>query len=322
MESLLVLHDLAVDFAMPQGEVRALRGIDLTLEKGQIHGLVGESGAGKSVTALSILGLVPGKLRGSIRFQGKELTRLSEVGFQDVRGKSVGIVFQDPLRHLNPSMKIGEQIAETLRRHKGWDRRRAREQAAVLLERVGLDDSRRLIDSYPHELSGGMNQRVMIAMAISCAPSLLVADEPTTALDVTLQGEILELLRTLRNELGMAVLIISHDLNIVREIAESVSVIYAGLIVERGDTEELFSCPLHPYTRLLLDSRPDMSKRGERLAAIPGRVPDASNLPGGCAFHTRCPLAEEICARSEPPLVEYQAGHSAACHMIGKKWIP
>jgi oligopeptide/dipeptide ABC transporter ATP-binding protein len=231
------------------------------------------------------------------------------------------MVFQEPAKYLNPALRVGEQITEMLCLHLGMDRDQARQRAQELLELVGLPNTRRILSGYPHELSGGMKQRMMIAMAVSCDPSILIADEPTTALDVTLQLQILKLILQLRDRFAMGVLFISHDLAVVHEITDRVSVIYAGKIVESADRERLFNEPLHPYTQLLLLSIPDAAKRGQRLKAIPGRVPDAERIPAGCAFHPRCPLAEKICTQEVPATTEHGEGHTAACHMIGKKWI-
>jgi oligopeptide/dipeptide ABC transporter ATP-binding protein len=230
------------------------------------------------------------------------------------------MVFQEPAKYLNPAYKVGEQITEMLILHLGMTKPQSRERAHELLDLVGLGKDGRVLDAYPHELSGGMKQRAMIAMAISCNPGFLIADEPTTALDVTLQLQILRLIAKLRTMLGMGVLFISHDLGVVNEVADRVSVIYAGRIVESTAKGELFTRPLHPYTRLLLLSIPDARKRGTRLAAIPGRVPDADNVPDGCAFHPRCPIARERCARENPALIEHESGHSVACHFAGEPW--
>jgi oligopeptide/dipeptide ABC transporter ATP-binding protein len=322
---LLVLRDLDVSFELERGAARALRGIDLSLESGQIHGLVGESGSGKTVTSTCIMGLLPtppAKInRGQILYRGTDLLELSEPERRRIRGREIAMVFQEPGKYLNPSLRVGEQITETLCLHFDMDRSQALRRARELLELVGLPNSKRLLSGYPHELSGGMKQRMMMAMAISCEPSILIADEPTTALDVTLQLQVLTLILRLRERFSMGVLFISHDLAVIHEISDRVSVIYAGKIVESTARNRLFNQPLHPYTQLLLLSIPDAEKRGQRLQAIPGRVPDAEHIPEGCAFHPRCPLAEDICSREIPPLEEHAEGHTAACHMVGKKWI-
>ncbi len=349
-ETLLQIHDLDVTFGGARsggngsGGAHALRGIDLTMAPGEMHALVGESGSGKTVTSTCVIGLLPRPParvdRGKILFRGRDLLALGPAEMRQVRGREIAMIFQEPGKYLNPALRVGEQIVEMLALHLGMDRSGAAARAAELLELVGLHGGRRLLRSYPHELSGGMKQRVMIAMAISCDPDLLIADEPTTALDVTLQLQILKLLLELRDRLGMGVLFISHDLGVVYDIADVVSVIYAGRIVESAAKQELFGNPLHPYTQLLLASIPDASKRGRRLRAIPGAVPDAYAVPPGCAFHPRCPLAGDLCRREIPPSLEYGAGggkpgrlpagrspagrresHTAACHMIGKKWL-
>jgi len=322
---LLAVQDLDVSFELQRGAARALRGIDLSVRSGEIHGLVGESGSGKTVTSTCIMGLLPtppARINGGrILCRGTDLLALPEAERRKTRGREIAMVFQEPAKYLNPSLKIGEQITEMLCLHLGMERSEAIERAVELFELVGLPGSKRFLSGYPHELSGGMKQRMMIAMAICCDPSILIADEPTTALDVTLQLQILKLILQLRDRFSMGVLFISHDLAVVHEISDRVSVIYAGKIVESAVRERLFNEPLHPYTRLLLLSIPDAGKRGRRLEVIPGRVPDAEHIPEGCAFHPRCPLAEKICSREIPPTVEHSEGHTAACHMIGKKWI-
>jgi oligopeptide/dipeptide ABC transporter ATP-binding protein len=305
-------------------KAQALRGINLSLYKKEIHGLVGESGSGKTVTSTCVMRLLPsppGEITsGSIAFKGTNLIALPENEMRKVRGREIAMVFQEPGKYLNPAFRIGEQITEMLILHLGMDKKAARAKATELLGLVGLGKDGRVLDSYPHELSGGMKQRAMIAMAICCNPELLIADEPTTALDVTLQLQILRLIAKLRDKLGMGILFISHDLGVVKEVADRVSVIYAGRIVETADKTRLFANPLHPYTRLLIMSVPDARKRGTRLATIPGRVPDADKTPEGCAFHPRCPIAEERCAHETPALAEYETGHAAACHFVGKSW--
>jgi oligopeptide/dipeptide ABC transporter ATP-binding protein len=321
---LLSIKNLGVSFTHGAMNAQALRGIDLSLYVKEIHGLVGESGSGKTVTSTCVMRLLPsppGKITsGSILFKGKDLLALPEPEMRKVRGREIAMVFQEPGKYLNPAFRIGEQITEMLILHLGLDKKAARAKAVELLGLVGLGKDGRVLDSYPHELSGGMKQRAMIAMAICCNPELLIADEPTTALDVTLQLQILRLIGKLRDKLGMGILFISHDLGVVKEVADRVSVIYAGRIVETADKAHLFANPLHPYTRLLIMSVPDARKRGTRLATIPGRVPDADKTPEGCAFHPRCPIAEERCAHEMPLLAEYETGHATACHCVGKSW--
>ncbi len=330
--NLLQINDLDVTFEQSRGDVQietahALRGIDLNLTRGEVHSLVGESGSGKTVTSTCVIGLLPmppGKInRGQLLFKGQDLLKLSEAERRKVRGREIAMIFQEPAKYLNPALKIGEQITEMVILHLGMEKSAAEERALDLLEVVGLERSKRILKSYAHELSGGMKQRVMIAMAISCNPSLLIADEPTTALDVTLQLQILKLILKLKNQLSMSILFISHDLGVVYNISDRISVIYAGKIMESGSREDLFSNPLHPYTRLLFLSIPEAGKRGSRLHAIPGSVPDAEHIPSGCAFHPRCPIAENIC-RTEVPRSRSNgqggAHHTAACHLLGKKW--
>ena len=319
-KKLLTISGLDVSFHQGHKAAHALRGVDLTINAGEIHALVGESGSGKTVTARSILGLLPVPPAsingGSVRFEQLELVGLTELELREIRGNRIAMVFQEPSLYLNPAFRVGEQITEMLIVHRGRNRKQAVEDAQELLDKVGLGEKRRVLSSYPHELSGGMKQRAMIAMAISCGPSLLIADEPTTALDVTVQRQILQLLLKLNHLLGMAILFISHDLAVVHEISDMVSVIYAGKIVETGGRNQLFDSPLHPYTKLLLASVPDAERRGQRLQTIPGRIPDAEEVPSGCAFHPRCPWADEICKNTVPPLFGYEDGRKAACHMI------
>ena len=323
---LLEIKDLDVSFELQHGLARALRGVDIRLHSGETHALVGESGSGKTVTSMCIMGLLaipPSRVnRGQVIFQHRDLLQLDEIERRKLRGKEIGMIFQEPGKYLNPAYKIGEQIIESLILHLQMERKSATKQALELLSLVGLGKSRRVLNSYPHELSGGMKQRAMIAMAIACHPALLIADEPTTALDVTLQLQILRLIRKLKVKFSMGILFISHDLGVVKDIADRISVIYAGKIIESATNKQLFDNPLHPYTQLLLLSIPDAAKRGERLRAIPGTVPDAEHIPAGCSFHPRCPLAEDICQADIPPDIGYGEGHSAACYMIGKKWIP
>ena len=318
---LLHIKDLDVSFEQDHGIAHALRGIDLSLNEGETHGLVGESGSGKTVTSMCIMGLLsvpPGRInRGEIDFKGRNLLTLSEADRRKVRGKEMGMIFQEPSKYLNPAFKIGEQITETLILHLRVERRKATEQALELLSLVGLKENKRILNSYPHELSGGMKQRAMIAMAICCHPPLLIADEPTTALDVTLQLQILRLLMRLKTKFSMGILFISHDLNVVKGISDRISVIYSGKIVESATKRQLFENPMHPYTKLLLKSIPDSTKRGTRLEVIPGMVPDAEHIPPGCSFHPRCPVVEPGCKREIPPVVDLGEGHKAACYLVG-----
>ena len=323
-KELLRVENLGVCFTHGSMEAHALRGIDLSFYPKEIHGLVGESGSGKTVTSTCVIGLLPsppGRITsGKILFEGRNLLELPESEMRKVRGRRIAMVFQEPAKYLNPAFKIGEQITEMLILHLGMTKRQAVEKAKELLSVVGLGSDGRVLDAYPHELSGGMKQRAMLAIAISCDPVFLIADEPTTALDVTLQLQILRLIRKLKDLLGMGILFISHDLGVVKEVADRVSVIYAGRIVESSEKGTLFDRPLHPYTKLLIMSIPDARKRGKRLAAIPGRVPDADATPSGCAFHPRCPLADKRCETENPEPMEIETGHAVACHHAGETW--
>jgi oligopeptide/dipeptide ABC transporter ATP-binding protein len=321
--ALLDIRDLRVVFPSPDGEARVVDGVSLALEPGDTLGLVGESGCGKTMTALAILRLVPppGRIAGgSIELGGRDLLALPERAMRALRGGEVGMVFQEPMTSLNPVLTVGEQIIEAIRLHHSVARRQAREQAIEMLRLVEIPEPARRLDEYPHQLSGGMRQRVMIAMALACAPRLLIADEPTTALDVTIQAQILDLLSSLQARLGMAVLLVTHDLGIVAERSDAVAIMYAGRIVERGAVNDIFAAPLHPYTRGLLHSIPKVgAARQRRLDAIPGVVPDLLHLPSGCRFRDRCGLALDACATTDPPLVEHAPGHFAACIRIDSK---
>jgi oligopeptide/dipeptide ABC transporter ATP-binding protein len=315
--SLLRVSNLRTYFDGSEGIVRAVDGVDFEIDRGKVLGVVGESGCGKSITALSILRLVPsppGKIvSGEIFFKNRDLLKLSDAEMRSVRGKQIAMVFQEPMTSLNPVLSVGEQIGEMLRLHLKLSRRAALERAAEMLDRVGIPSPRQRVKDYPHQLSGGMRQRVMIAMAISCEPDLIIADEPTTALDVTIQAQILSLLARLREQMGLALILITHDLGIIAEVADEVAVMYAGKIIERTSTLSLFEDPRHPYTKGLLASLPAFAKRGERLPAIPGTVPGAGDLPKGCRFSPRCPVAVERCFHEEPPLITVAPGHRTAC---------
>jgi len=309
----LQVADLHVSFG---ASTRAVRGLSLEVRRGTIHALVGESGSGKSATAKALLGLLPETARitrGRLEIDGSELLAEDRDALAGLRGTSVAMVFQEPGKHLNPAFTVGALLTEALSRHLSLARDKAINRARDLLDQVDLDPAQ-VIGAYPHELSGGMKQRVLIALAISCNPALLIADEPTTSLDVTVQAQIVALLDRLRRELDMAVLFISHDLSLVQSIADEISVMYAGRIVDASAADELLSRPLHPYTELLLESIPRPDLRGRPLSTIPGRVPDASAIPAGCAFHPRCPLAEELCSQVDPALEEHVSGHRSACH--------
>ncbi len=311
------MRGLRTSFASERGEVRAVDGVDLRLERGRTLGIVGESGCGKSVTALSIMGLIPqppGRIAGGeVLFEGEDLLKLPAQRLRDLRGDQLSMIFQEPMTSLNPAFPVGEQVAEALLRHRNISRNEATNQAIEMLRRVRIPSPERRADDYPHQLSGGMRQRVMIAMALACNPKLLIADEPTTALDVTIQAQILELMRALRAELGTAIILITHDLGVIAELADEVIVMYAGRVIERCAVAQLFSEPQHPYTIGLLGSIPQLHLDQERLSAIEGFVPDAAAMPAGCRFHPRCPFAIERCFKEIPPLTEINTGHHAAC---------
>jgi peptide/nickel transport system ATP-binding protein len=315
--ALLELHELCVSFFTADGEAKAVDGVSLALDAGRTLGLVGESGCGKTMTALAILRLVPPPGRivgGRIRFDGRDLLGLDERAMRAVRGGQIAMIFQEPTTSLNPVFTVGNQIAEAVRLHQGASRGAARARAIELLRLVEIPEPERRVDAYPHQLSGGMRQRVMIAMALSCEPRLLIADEPTTALDVTIQAQILDLLAGLQRRFGMALLLVTHDLGIVAERTDAMAVMYAGRIVERGPVAAVFARPLHPYTRGLLASVPKVgTQRQRRLDAIPGTVPNLLRLPSGCRFRDRCPIAIPACAATDPELVEYAPAHTAAC---------
>jgi oligopeptide/dipeptide ABC transporter ATP-binding protein len=316
----LSIRNLKTQFHTAEGVVRAVDGIDLTVRSGTVLGVVGESGSGKSVTALSVLRLIPqppGRIvAGQALFDGADLLTLRENEMQKIRGKRIAMIFQEPMTSLNPVFTVGDQISEMLRLHLKMNRKEARNRTIELLDLVGISSADRRVDDYPHQLSGGMRQRVMIAMAISCNPEIIFADEPTTALDVTIQAQILVLLEELRKRLGMSLVLISHDLGVIAEVAHEVAIMYAGRIFEETATEELFSHPLHPYTQGLLASLPRFDKAGgrrERLQAIPGTVPKLTeNLPG-CRFTPRCAVAIPRCSQEEPPLKEIRPGHRVRC---------
>jgi peptide/nickel transport system ATP-binding protein len=321
--TLLEIHDLVTAFHTPAGRVPAVDGVSLSIPRGGAVGLVGESGCGKSVTAMSVLGLVasPGRIeRGKILLEidGRplDLVGLPEGRLRQVRGGRVGMIFQEPMTSLNPVFTIGSQVAEAVQLHRRVTPAAARARALELFRLVRIADPERRLDEYPHQLSGGMRQRVMIAMALACEPDLLIADEPTTALDVTIQAQILELLADLRRRLGMALLLITHDLGVVAETCDHVAVMYAGKIVEQAPAAELFARPLHPYTIGLLAARPEhRTGTGEPLAAIPGMVPQPRDFPAGCRFHPRCPFAREPRCTAQPPdLRPLGTGHLVRCH--------
>ena len=316
----LLVKNLKVSFSTSKKELIAVRGISYQLNQGEILALVGESGCGKTVSALSILRLIqepPGKIvSGEILFAGKDLLKLKKKELQDLRGKDIAMIFQDPMTSLNPVLTIGEQIIETLLRHTSLSRKKAREKSFRLLEQVEIPSPEQKLDQYPHQLSGGMRQRIMSAMALSCSPRILIADEPTTALDVLIQAQILSLLKKIKNDTQMSILLITHDLGVVAEVAERVMVMYAGEIVESGSVNDLFRSPLHPYTIGLMESIPTLESTQQKLSKlkeISGTVPSLSQVPFGCPFHPRCSAAETRCKTDKPKLKKISQTHSVSC---------
>lgn len=315
---LLEVKNLKTHFQTERGKVTAVNGVNFSIQQGEIIGIVGESGCGKSVMSQSILRLLehtdPVSYEGEVRFENQNLLDLSLKELRAVRGNDISIIFQDPLTSLNPVYTIGNQITEVLRLHQKLSKKEAKQKAIELLRLTGISAPEQRIHDYPHELSGGMQQRASIAMALACEPKLLIADEPTTALDVTIQAQIIELMTELNEKLNMAVLFITHDLGVVSEICTGVKVMYLGQIVEEAPTEKLFSRPLHPYTQGLIKSIPRMdSNREEKLHVIHGVVPPLSNIPQGCGFSTRCPFADEKCRLEQPPLASFEDGHKVKC---------
>jgi oligopeptide/dipeptide ABC transporter ATP-binding protein len=319
---LLEIKNLRIEFLLRRGTLTAVVNISFRLEEKEALGIVGETGCGKSVTALSITGLVPcppGRVSGSIVFEGEELTQKSERQMCRIRGPKIATIFQEPLTSLNPSMTIGEQVAECYTVHLGHSKRVARDGAEDILNAVRVPSPRTLMRHYPHELSGGMRQRVMIAMALTCQPRLLIADEPTTALDVTIQAQILELLEELKEKMGLAMLFISHNLGVVARVCDRIAVMYAGSLVELCDAASLFDRPLHPYTTGLLNAIPRPEFRDGFLKAIPGNICDLIHPPSGCKFHPRCSQAQEICVQQMPVLESKSQDHQAACFFPGER---
>lgn len=325
MNPLLEVKGLVTSFKTSHGTFRAVDDISFSVESGRTLGLVGESGCGKSVSSLSIMRLIPqppGTIEnGEILFKGQDLLKLSEEKMRAVRGNKIGMIFQEPMTSLNPVFTIGNQIEEAIRLHqKDLNKKQVRQRAVEMLTLVGIPSPQTRIDDYPHQLSGGMRQRVMIAMALSCKPDLLIADEPTTALDVTIQAQILDLIRKLQKELGLAMILITHDLGVVAETCHDVAVMYAGKIVEYATVEEIFNSPKHPYTKGLLNSVPhfETGQRRKKLETIPGIVPNLAHLPKGCRFQDRCRQVTEVCHSSHPPLTSLSNHHSYACYNVSK----
>jgi len=318
-----VVKELKTHFYTYEGLVEALDGVNITLKRRETVGLVGETGCGKSVTALSILRLIswpPGKIvNGQIYFKGQDTLKLSEEDMQKIRGNEIAMIFQEPTSSLNPVYTVGHQIKETIKLHNKINNKEAREHTIEMLKVVGMSDPKKIFYQYPHELSGGMQQRVMIAMALSCNPDLLIADEPTTALDVTIQAQILELMFELKERIGTAILLITHDLGVIAEVCDRVAVMYAGVIVEKGEIHSIFQEPKHPYTQGLLRTIPKIDKNQEVLQEIKGEVPKLINPPAGCRFHPRCPYVMDICRKERPGEYTVESSHSVACFLYKYK---
>ncbi len=319
-ERLLEVEDLRTYFYTEDGVVPAVDGISFTLDKGKTLGIVGESGCGKSVTSLSVMRLIaspPGKIvSGRISFEGKDLLKIPEKEMRKVRGNEISMIFQEPMTSLNPVFTIGDQICEAILLHQKVTKRQARQQAIELLKKVGIPSAEKRVDDYPHQMSGGMRQRVMIAMALSCNSKLLIADEPTTALDVTIQAQILDLMKKVRNDFKASIMLITHDLGVVADLADDVIVMYAGKIVERAAVRHIYKNPKHPYTQGLLGSIPKLNEVKERLHVIEGTVPNPFCMPEGCRFNPRCRYAKDICIQKQPPLIKVEDNHEAACWML------
>lgn len=315
---LLEVSNLRTYFKTDAGLARSVDGVSFSIDKGEVLGIVGESGCGKSVTSLSVMRLIPqppGEIMpdSSIKLRGEELTTATDKRMREIRGNDIAMIFQEPMTSLNPVFPIGEQIAEALRLHKKLNKKDARDGAIEALRLVGIPDPQKRVDNYPHQLSGGQRQRVMIAIALSCEPDLLIADEPTTALDVTIQAQILDLLAELRQRLGMAIMLITHDLGVVAEVCDRVVVMYAGEVVEQGAAADIFSDPRHPYTQGLMKAIPRLGERTGRLAVIPGMVPSPTRWPVGCRFHTRCPYTWPLTEEQHPELFEVSPTHASRC---------
>ena len=315
--SLLDVQGLTTAFMTGRGEITAIEDVSFSLKEGEILGIVGESGSGKSVTALTIMGLLPRPpariAAGSVKFQGQELTKLSSREMQRIRGPGIAMIFQEPMTSLNPVFSIGDQIMETIRAHESLPAAALRKRAIDMLDKVGIPSAARRLDDYPHQMSGGQRQRVMIAIALACNPKLLIADEPTTALDVTIQAQILDLLMDLRDEFRMAIMIITHNMGVIAETADRVLVMYAGRVIEEAPVARIFDHPVHPYTRGLLECVPSITEDRARLIAIPGTLPDPARRPPGCRYSVRCRYAQPSCSEALPPLILEEADHWAAC---------
>lgn len=323
-EKILSVHNLKIRFNTEDEPVQTVSGISFSLDKGKTLGIVGESGCGKSVTSLSIMRLIPnppGEIEdGEILYKGKNLVALPEKEMRKIRGNDIAMIFQEPMTSLNPVYTIGNQICEVLEGHKRLSKKQAVKQAVEMLKLVGIPEPEQRVKEYPHQLSGGMRQRVMIAIALACDPELLIADEPTTALDVTIQAQILDLIKDMKQQRGMSIIFITHDLGVVSEVADDVMVMYAGEIVEKTSAAEIFAKPLHPYTEGLIKSVPDVYQDVEELEAIPGILPHYSEMPKGCRFSTRCSYAKEICKEMKPELEEVSEGHQVRCLKYSDIW--
>jgi len=321
MSNILEIKDLTIHYVTDDEVVKAVNDISITLEEGESLGLVGETGAGKTTTAMGILGLVPnppGKvIGGEIFYKGKDLLKLSDAEMRKIRGHEISMIFQDPMTALNPVLTVGDQIMEVIRLHQKVSKAEAMKKAMEMMELVGIEGGR--CNEYPHQFSGGMKQRIVIAIALACNPNLLIADEPTTALDVTIQAQVLDLIDNLKKKFNTSLILITHDLGVVAEVCDKVAIVYAGRIVEYGSLEHIYNNPKHPYTNGLFGSIPDFSKKAHRLNPIKGLMPDPSNLPAGCAFADRCPNATEACKTKQPSVVEIEPGHTVRCLMYEKE---
>jgi oligopeptide transport system ATP-binding protein len=315
---LLEVRDLEVEFRTREGVVNAVNGVSYSVDEGETLAVLGESGSGKSVTAQAVMGILdvpPGRITGGeVLFQGQDLLKLKEEERRRIRGRRMAMIFQDALSSLNPVLSVGAQLGEMFIVHQGLSRKDARTKAVELMDRVRIPAARERVGDYPHQFSGGMRQRIMIAMALALEPSLIIADEPTTALDVTIQAQVMELLAELQRELNMGLILITHDLGVVADVADKIAVMYAGRIVETAPVHDIYKAPAHPYTRGLLDSIPRLDQKGQELYAIKGLPPNLLNIPSGCSFHPRCPLAQDVCTTDEPPLYEVSATRRSACH--------
>ncbi len=317
-KKILEVKDLSTWFYTEEGIVKALEDVSFSIEQGEILGIVGETGCGKSVTSRTIMGLIPqppGKIvGGEVLFEGRDLLKLGDEDMRSIRGKDMAMIFQDPMSSLNPVLKVGFQVMEAIKAHGNVSDKEARKRALEMFEKVNIPDPERSLNRYPHQFSGGMKQRVMIAMALSCNPRLLIADEPTTALDVSIQAQILSLIKGLQRDFGSSIMLISHDLGVIATMAQKVAVMYAGSIIEYGSVKDIFESPSHPYTKGLLGAIPRLDRDQESLDVIKGALPDLINLPEGCKFRERCPVAEPLCATARPPRLKVKEGHEVACY--------